>query len=138
MPFHVTIPTQYFTAQRKLYLSRQMLFILWFYWHGIQKQNWKQKAHKTSPPKSTILKSQYNILDSARTTLDSSKAIHFEFLLSLQLEEANRDWLKMAFPMVHIDKLLGWQKAKKQKATWQISWIHYKCTYSLKVARGFP
>lgn len=61
MPSHVTIPTQYFRAQMKLYSSRQMLFILRFYWHGTQNQNWKQKAHKTSPPKSVTLKSQHNI-----------------------------------------------------------------------------
>lgn len=132
MPFQITIPTQYFRAQMKLHLSRQMLFKLWFYWHGIQKQNWKQKAHKTYPPKSVILKSQHNILDSARTTMDSSKAIHFRFLLSLQCEEVNRYWLKMAFPMVHIDnKLRGWQKAKKQKWPGKYPELNTN-TYSLK------
>lgn len=79
-----------------------------------------------------ILKSQHNILDSARTTMDSSKAIHFRFLLPLQCEEVNRYWLKMAFPMVHIDnKLRGWQKAKKQKWPGKYPELNTN-TYSLK------
>lgn len=105
-------------------------------WHT--KTKLEAEGTQDFPPKSVILKSQHNILDSARTTMDSSKAIHFRFLLSLRCEEVNRYWLKMAFPMVHIDnKFPGWQQAKKQKVTWQISWTQYKHLLTEEWLEGF-
>lgn len=137
MPFHATIPTQYFRAQMKLYLSRKMLFILLFHWYGIQKQNWNQKAHRASPPKSVILKSQHNILDSARSMLDSS----FWLNPNPSTWRRKQGLIEKGFPYgthwQQINKLSKGQEAKSNLAIiFNSIQTHYSSKSGLRVSLG--